>query len=200
LNKKGKGKGSMMLCSRKQNSTWALSVTLLFFLQSIRGQEEVGIDICACQPSVYEITLGTGLICEDATVEGPGIVEIACLVSSRLPDTVNVTDFVPVTVSEIQVLELDEFQDPIGQSVYTDGPYFDGDFVTYTSIVRTQPDIITPTTLPRGLQVSIVGNNARNQPIVNTWAILYSNDCGIFPLLTVGQVIGWSIFVSHRKP
>jgi hypothetical protein len=132
-------------------------------------------------------------------VEGAGIIETACLVSSRLPDTVNVTDFVPVTVSEIQVLELDEFQDPIGQSVYTDGPYFDGDFVTYTSIVRTQPEIVNAMTLPRGLQVSIVGNNAQNQPIINTWGILYNNDCGIFPLLTVGQQIGWSIFVSHRK-
>jgi hypothetical protein len=186
-----------MLCSMKQNPL-VLSVTLLFFLQSIRGQE-IGVDICACQPSVYEITLNLGLICEDATVEGPGINETACLVASRFPDTVNVTDFVAVTVSEIQVLELDENQENIGQSIYTDGPYFDGDFVTYTSIVRTQPELITAMTLPRGLQVSIVGNNAANEQIINTWGILYDNDCGVFPLLTVGQQIGWSVFVSHHE-
>jgi hypothetical protein len=98
----------MMLCSRKHNP-WVISGTLLFFLQSIRGQD-IGVDICACQPSVYEITLGLGLVCEDTNVEGPGILDTVCFGWSRLPDTINnVTDFVPVTVSGIQVLELDEF-------------------------------------------------------------------------------------------
>ena len=174
---------------------WSLAFAVLFLFQSLAGQE-VGVDICACQPSVYEITLDFSLVCDDTNVGGQGIVDTACLIGTRLTDTENVTDLVPAQVSEIQILELDQNQDVVGQSVYTDGPYFDGDKVYYTSIVRKDPNAINSVTLPRGIQVSINGNNALNQPLINTWGILYNNDCGIFPLLTEGENIGWSVFVS----
>lgn len=177
----------------------ALLLVLSGFVVELFAQE-IGIDICACQPSTYEITIGALLTCGDSNVAGTGIAETACITESRLPDTVNITDYVPATVSEIQVLELSQCLNPVdcdvvGQSLYT-GPFFDGDSIVYTSIVRTSPEIINNLSLPRGFQVTIVGNNAANQPIVNSWTILYVNDCGIFPLLTVGQRIGWSIFVS----
>ena len=183
-----------MLFQSTKALTIAVAAASLF--QSTNGQE-IGIDICACQPSVYEITLDFGLVCEDLNVGGPGINDTACLIGTRLPDTENVTDLVPAQVSEIQILELDQNQDVVGQSVFTDGPFFDGDKVFYTSIVSTDPELVNSVSLPRGIQVSINGNNALNQPLLNTWGILYNNDCGIFPLLTVGQNIGWSVFVSQ---
>ena len=183
------------------NGRWTLSASpfallCLAFLVQWTSAQEVGVDICACQPSVYEITLDFDLVCDDTDVMGPGINDTACLISSRLPDTVNVTDFVPVQVNEIQILELDQNQDVVGQSVYTEGPYFNGDKIYYTSIVRKNPDLVNSVSLPRGIQTSINGNNALNQPLLNSWGILYDNDCGVFPLLEVGQKIGWSIFVS----
>ncbi len=177
------------------NSKLQLLVAAALWARPSMGQA-VGTDLCACQPSTYELTLDFGLVCNDTTVGGEGIFDQDCLIATRLPDTVNVTDLVPVTVSEIQILELDQFQDVVGIVIYNEGPYFDGDVVTYTSIVRSTPEFINPVTLPRGFQVSIVGNNAEGQPIINTWGILYDNDCGIFPLLTEGQTIGWTIFVS----
>jgi len=170
-----------------------IAVCILHFTYAL----EVGIDICACQPSVYELTIRSGLTCQDNDVrENPGIQETACLVETRLSDEVSVTDFVPATVSEIQILELDQEQEVIGQTVFTDGPYFEGDSVQYTSIVESNPKNIDPSSLPLGFQVTILGNNANNEPIVNTWGILYNNDCGVFPLLEEGQTIGWTEFVS----
>ena len=86
--------------------------------------------------------------------------------------------------------------DVIAQTVNT-GTYLSGSTFTYTSIIATEPDMLNPDTLPRGIQLVFIGNNALNQPVVNTFAILYNNDCGVFPLLREGQVAGWSIFVSH---
>ena len=158
---------------------------------------EVGVDICACQPAVYNITIRADLGCGDTSVMGPGILNTACLIETRLTDAVGVTDFVPATVSEIQIMELDVKQNVVGQSQFTDGPYFDGDVVQYTSIVRSMRDSINGTNLPLGFQVSVIGNNALNQPIVNTYGIIYDGNCGVFPLLEEGETIGWTEFVSH---
>ena len=184
-----------MLSTTMRSNQWAVAFAAFSILQCGFGQE-IGTDLCACQPAIYEITLDSMLTCEDRDVMGPGILTTDCLVETRLNEEANVTDFVFQTVSEIQIFELDETQDVLSQSIYNDGPYFSGDSVLYTSIIRTNPDAVTVDNFPQGFQVVITGNNKENQPLINTWGILYANDCGVFPLLTEGQVIGWSEFVS----
>ena len=180
----------------REKQPWAaLLVASLLRLAPVTSQG-IGTDVCACQPSVYELTLDSSLECDDRNVMGPGILQTECLVETRLDAEANVTDFVFQTVSEIQILELDGSLDVVGQTRYSDGPYFSGDSVKYTSVVQTNPDFINEDNLPRAFQVIITGNNRMNQPLINTWGILYDNDCGIFPLLEVGEVIGWTEFVS----
>jgi len=53
------------------------------------------------------------------------------------------------------------------------------------------------TSLPRGIHFVITGLNAVEQTVVNTFIVLFDNDCGIFPLLTERQTIGWIILVSE---
>ena len=77
-----------------------------------------------------------------------------------------------------------------------DGP-FDNGTVMFTSILgEGNADDFTNVTLPRGLQMSVTGENAAGVTIINTWVILYENDCTTFPVLTDGNQIGWTVFVS----
>lgn len=182
--------------------------------------QTIGVDLCACQPSVVTFQLNFTLDCDGTNVAGPGINETSCIPESRT--SLNVSDFVPTFISEVQVLELDENLAPLTGAIYTDG-YFDGDEITYTSIVETDPDNVTTSNFPLGFQVVLTGLNAAEQNIVITMAITYFGgmhftsqiislglvvllltltnilflDCGIFPLLEVGEQIGPIVFVSN---
>jgi len=174
----------------------SLLYTLLasFVVIAPTSSQLVGTDICACQPSVYKFKLDFSNVCPDGTVEGPGITETTCIVVTRDMNE-NATNPFPISISEVQVLELDQTLQPVANSVYR-GPFFDQDEISYTSITVTEPGTINPETVPRGFQIFITGINSDEEPIVNQLAITYSNDCGIFPLLTVGDIIGWAEFVS----
>jgi len=157
----------------------------------------VGVDICACQPSVYRFKLDFGLVCTDNSVGGAGITETSCIVETRDMNQ-NPDNPVPISVSEVQVLELGQELQVVGNSQF-EGQFFDGHEFSYTSMTITNPSGVTPNTIPRGFQVFITGVNSDEEPLVNQWAITYSNDCGLFPLLEVGQVIGWIEFVSFAR-
>jgi hypothetical protein len=178
-----------------------LAVLLLFetnhwVREGVQGQT-IGTDICACQPVTYELILNLSLSCADTTVLEtiPGILDRACQVESR-DEIENITNPFPLTIGSVIVSELDANLLPVSQAVYR-GPYFDGDIITYTSIVLTNPNELNATTIPRGFQVVLTGLNSAEETLTNTWVITYENDCSIFPLLTKGEQIGWTIFVSR---
>jgi hypothetical protein len=79
------------------------------------------------------------------------------------------------------------------------GAFVDGDMLTYTSILSTSDSSWTAADLPRGLQFVITGMNVNREIVVNSFIITYSNDCDIFPVLTVGQQGGWVDFVRIVK-
>jgi hypothetical protein len=73
----------------------------------------------------------------------------------------------------VQVLELDENLATVSGSIYKDG-YFNGDEITYTSIVERDPAAVNASSLPRGFQVVLTGLNAAEENIVFTLAITYN--------------------------
>lgn len=169
-----------------------LAALAAFFIPLVAAQDP--IEVCACQPSVYNMTINRQLRCDDKTVGGQGILEVSCVVSTDLDEDANVTDFVPIKINEFTVAESNGENEIVDFTTFTDGPYFDGHTFMYTSIVRRIS--ANSSTMPRSFQVNIKGVNADLQPIGNTWRIDYDNDCSIFPLLSVGQFIGWTNFVS----
>ena len=183
--------------SQRVGSTRCLFRFILFFAtffwtttKSVFAQ--VGSTLCACQPAVYEITLNFTVTCDLIDVQGPGILDTACRVT---PETANdVTDFVPSQVTEIQFLELNAQLETLQQEARR-GSFRTGNVVRYTSVLAVQ-DAFDERTLPAAFQVILRGVNAIDQPIQMFWVITYSNDCGIFPLLSRGQKMGWSVFVS----
>jgi len=185
-----------MTTGRPPRNVWAVLALLNLFLGQCSGQQ-VGVDICACQPDVYEFTINLEQTCGQMTIDqdDPGILETACVVNPSGQE--NVTDFVPVIVTEIQVVELDQNFDVIG-NLRLNGQYTTGSKFNYTSITA-RPRELNATSIPAAIQLFLNGRNAAEEDLVNFYAIVYDNDCGVWPLLTAGDLAGWTIFVSVQK-
>jgi hypothetical protein len=153
---------------------------------------QIGVTLCACQPSVYTFTFNFTATCDDGNIEGPGIYDEDCTVSAV--GTENATSLTPVQVSSIQILELDQNLQVIVQTPVI-GTFLNGESFTYTSITATQSDVLNASSLPRGFQVIMTGVNDFDEFIRNTWIVLYDNDCGIFPIVIEGQQDGWTVLV-----
>lgn len=173
-------------------TTLLCRLLLFFLLAETTFAQTVGVDICACQPATYEFTLDFDLTCEDSTVGGPGINASACIINTDVGQ--NVTDFRPVIVTNIQILELNQDFEVIAQTPIS-GTFVNGNTFRYTSVIAGRTADIPAVDVPRGFQLSMAGRNALEQDLVNFWLIIYNNDCGIFPIILEGQQIGWTILV-----
>jgi len=170
----------------------SLSLGLVFailaiFTQSVDSQIS-GTELCACSPRVYELTFDFSLECEPINIDmdNGGIDDATCLVAGF--DNVNVTDRIPVAVSSVQLIELGQDGAPAAVAQET-GDFRDGDSITYTSIS------FEGAVAPRAFQVRALGRNAAGEPLVLQWAVTYTNNCGVFPVLEINDSVGWTIFV-----
>jgi hypothetical protein len=146
-------------------------VVYLAILERVSAQL-IGVDICACLPTTVSLRLNFTFVCDESNVFGPGINDTTCLIDTRGNE--NVTDFTPTIVSTVQIFELNEKREVVGDSIYEEG-YIDGSEITYTSIVVRDPESVSSlTTLPRGFQIWVTGVNTAEETIVNILAILYT--------------------------
>ena len=162
---------------------------------------QIGVTICACQPSVYTFTFNFSATCDVSTVEGPGVLDADCFARGfAVGSADDVNDTVPVQVTTVSIMELNKDLGVLVQTPYTE-VFRDGDSFTYTTILSAPDNItgLTPDMIPGGLQLGIVGVNQLEEPITNVWIILFDNACGIFPVLEVGDQIGWTILVCQIK-
>jgi hypothetical protein len=169
-----------------------LLMTIIMEANTTNGQT-IGVDLCACQPATFDFTLDFSSSCSINTVAGtPGVSESACVVNKQTSE--EVTDFTPVLVTNVQFLDLDQNLQVMRQ-FQINGAFRNGDVVRYDSALASSPNFNT-ISLPRALQVTFTGVNSLDQPIVYIWAVIFNNDCGIFPILSEGQQIGLTVFVS----
>lgn len=181
---------------RRQNTATFRSVTtslcclLLATMTGASAQENEGV--CACTPPTYEFTFNFGLECSPpGGDDGPGIAEATCFVTSFSSD---VEDYVPVAVQTVSIIEADVDRIPIAQSA-VDGDFEDGDTFTYSSVSA----LGNSTQIPQSIQLTITGVNEIGDTLVQVWAIKFTNDCGVYPVLEVGESYGWTDFVSLQK-
>jgi hypothetical protein len=92
----------------------------------------------------------------------------------------------------VDILELAQDFTVLAQENVTGG-FEDGNSFSYTSIIGDTGNAIE---VPRVLQLNIFAVNAENQPIVNFFAISFTNDCGFYPVLSEGNSAGWIELVS----
>ena len=160
--------------------------------------QEQDSSLCACSPSSYKFTLDLSLTCPPVNVtKNGGIAATFCQISPFGTAESNITDLVPVEVGYIDVLELGQNFEVLTQDNITsssDDPSFqDGDSFEYTSIVIFNPE---NDKIPKVIQLNIFGRNAAGEPVVNFFAIAYTNDCDAYPTLLEGESAGWTQFVS----
>jgi hypothetical protein len=182
-------------------SPW-LSLALLGFLFGPVGVGAqlfgVNQDLCACFPSTYTFVLALAQTCEETSLPNSAIVSTFCSILPSEPGGV-LTNMVPTRVSEITVLELGQNSGTIlTTQIPIDTSFITGKRFTYTSSVGSQEglDGLAMDTFPKGLELRIRGVNFFNQIIDNSFTIIFSNECGIFPVVEVGDQIGWVEFVS----
>ena len=176
-----------------------LSIPLAVLVTSfvIANGQEIGTDICACSPRSYEFTLDFSLTCPPVNITiGDSIVATSCIVSPF--GNPSVEDLVPVSVEDIDILELGQNLRVVAQTDIN-GILVDGDKFTYTSVVADPENIMDPEQTPRALQINTVGINAQGDRIINVFIVTFTNDCGSYPLFHEGQSAGWTRFVSRSE-
>jgi hypothetical protein len=155
---------------------------------------QIGETVCACSPAVFNMTLDFSLTCADANVvESDGVVTSDCSIT---PFQGEVSSLVPVNVFSVDFLELDQAGEVLNQrSRFVD--LDDGATVSYVSF-SNNPELVDELTAPLTLIVSFIARNAASEPLFMQYLITYTNSCDAFPVLTPGQQIGWTRFVSRR--
>lgn len=76
------------------------------------------------------------------------------------------------------------------------GSFVEGDSFIFESIALKREDTVDP---PKIIQFNIFATNSEGQPIVNIFAISFTNDCNIFPVIDEGNSAGWVYFVSNGR-
>jgi hypothetical protein len=183
---------------------WLKSVflVLLFICQTfIRFHDvygQIGVSICACQPGVYTFELNFDSLCVNNTVtDNAGVNGVSCYERGIGVNAISINDTVPVRINAIDVLELDANQMTLAQTPYVN-EYQTGDTFVYTSpLLGTLDAMSNLTTVPSGLQMNLNGINRLEEPITNVWSIVFDNNCQYYPVLTIGENIGWTTLVSR---
>jgi hypothetical protein len=167
---------------------------VLFSLFTSGGGQEIGVDICACQPATIEFTLDFALFCPPVNITaGDAVAATSCSVNPF--GDPSVTDLVPVSVQSIDILELNQNLQILVQENIA-GSFKDGDSFSYVSIAALPGEITDPDNIPRAIQINLIGVNQLDEPIINIFIITFTNDCGVYPVLYDGQSAGWVRFVS----
>eukprot|EP00978_Attheya_sp_CCMP212_P045798 scaffold360566_cov29-Attheya_sp.AAC.1 len=129
--------------------------------------------------------------------------EYFCAVRQSLGESV--TDFVPVEINEIRVIELDRDFNTQKSLVLGGLQAVSGFTFQFESKLSEGLDNI-PADIPGGLSVTLVGQNEAGQVITNIWATSYAfNNCDTEPIFTPRIIntdpsIGWSALVDETLP
>ena len=173
----------------------ALSLFSLGATAQILFEEESASDdgpICACSPSKFSFTLDFSLTCPPVDVtRNDGIAATFCAMSSFGDVGEEIEDLVPVEVQNLNVLELGQNFQVLKQENIT-GVNLEGDSFDYESVML-DPSVEEK---PKVIQLNIFARNADGDPIVNFFAISFTNDCDTFPTMIEGESAGWTRFVS----
>jgi hypothetical protein len=100
---------------------------------------------------------------------------------------------IPVTVTSIVILEFGLALTELSRTTIR-GPFRDGDSFEFPSIIEEQ--VLEDNDAIRILQIAVNGVNENQAPIRNSLGVVYTNACGVQPVFTIGDSIGWIVFVS----
>lgn len=114
-----------------------------------------------------------------------------CVVSGR--DFMPVSPDIPVNITSIVILEFGLTRDLLSRTTLP-GPFDDGESFEFTSIIGTEA--FEDNDAVQIFQIAVNGLNENQVAIRNSLGIVYTNACGVQPIVTVGDNFGWIVFVS----
>lgn len=167
--------------------------------------------VCSCAPMEYTFELDLTLTCPkkppinnpfvNLDSANPGMTEYFCEVRRGVENAPPVTDFVPVEINDIRVIELDVGFKPQKSLVLSGLQAVSGFKFQFESKLSEGLENI-----PGGLQVILTGQNEAGELITNIWATSYTlNNCDTEPIYTpritnTDPSIGWSALVDEMPP
>ena len=170
-----------------------------------RAQQEITItggsgsssdEVCACSPSTYTFVLDFSLTCLPTNaMAGSGVASVSCLIG---PFGAPTNNLVPVVVDSVSILELDQVNNVIVEK-RIDGELFDGDSYLYSSVVNNLEGVTSAEQIPKALQLNLSGRNEHGVMLMNVFIVTFTNECGVLPVLQIGESVGWAVFVSSYK-
>ena len=176
-------------------ATLSCSSTRFGVVNAARASESAEPEICDCAPNSFEFTLDFSLACPPvSSALGDGVGFFYCNISPFDGNSfVNsaVTDLVPVSVQSIEFLEFDKNENSFASVATRGGDYKDGDTISFVSKVSTIQNYFL-----EAIQLNMYGRNKDGEEIINVYQIIFTNACGAYPVLSEGQSIGWTRFVS----
>ena len=187
--------GRPMASSSSRSTTSLLLLPLALVLSFLsQSSAQLGVTACACSPSAYLLRLNVGLPCSDGTLAmgDAGIADIECVTNPEFtgsPSDLNITS--------VTFLELDQNLQLLTSSTVTDN-LKNGDTVEFASFTAN-PDQVTTTKLPSTIEVGIMATDKDMNSILTNWVVSFSNACDAYPVISVGDTIGWTEFVSVEK-
>ncbi len=99
-----------------------------------------------------------------------------------------------MTVENILIIELGNDSIGIAQQNFSQA-FNNGDSFEYVSSINDDAS-----TIPKTIQLNILGQNAAGQSIINFLAIQFTNNCSFYPVLDEGSSLGWTVIVSAKYP
>ena len=181
--------------STRLSHFYFLSVVLAATVHISPCAAQLGSTVCSCSPPAFEITFDFSVTCNDTDVaNNTGVAEAECNVSPFQGGVA--IDETPVVVSTIDVVELDRSNQVLkSSSVFQE--FLNGDTFTYVT-TSANVSAVNSATVVGAWQISMIGSNAQQQPLLLMWIIKFTNDCQSYPVIVEGSKIAWSVFVSFR--
>lgn len=164
-----------------------LLLTILIPLVTSQEPDDVTPYFCSCTPLVYKWKLDFDGTCppENITVgKDAGVKDAFCTVTNGR----NVSDFVPVSVTAYQIIELDLDLVPLKVKADSNITLKNGDSIVFSSITGVEPNEYSG-----ALQATLDALNSADEKIVLEWIVRYSNLCEILPF-SDGDSLGWMKF------
>lgn len=156
---------------------------------------------CVCQPSHWEFTLdfSSSTDCTATNWQtGSGIASLACASrstnrQSSVPTILEVVDSVTIQEFNAKHVELkkneDDVDDESGPNVQ--GPFWNGESFSYTSMVSNLETTTSSSSLPSAITVHVFGVTPKQEMCEFEFTIYFSNDCNAaYPVINAGDYIG----------
>lgn len=192
---------TILVMSRSIRKTWMGLLVFLAFTTNHRtttmtSAQDISIStdgVCACSPPRYTFILDLSLTCPPTNITtGSGVTSVTCLVS---PFGAPTTDLAPVVINSIGIIELDQTNSILVEE-RRDNELFDGATFSYSSIINNPEEVDGVQKIPKALQLNLSGRNEDGVMLMSILIIVFSNECGVLPVIPDGQSAGWVIFVS----